>query len=47
MAKFFLDGKWKKRTITALSVALSLSFSLGIFGAWGKKTGDDQEDLDY
>ncbi len=46
MAKFFLDGKWKKRTITALSVALSLSFSLGIFAACGKTTDEDDEDED-
>jgi len=44
MAKIFENGRWKKRTLTALSVALATSLSLGIFSACD--AGDDEDDDD-
>ncbi|MDE6676294.1 MAG: hypothetical protein K2K12_01095, partial [Clostridia bacterium] len=44
MAKFFVNGKWKKRSIAALSMALSLTFSLGIFTACGSPDKEDDDD---
>lgn len=47
MAKFFVNGKWKRRAITALSVSLCLSLSMGILAACGGTEtdgGDDTED---
>lgn len=46
MAKFFVNGKWKKRSITALSVTLCLSLSMGILAACGGKTTDDDDNKD-
>ena len=47
MAKFFLNGKWKKRSLTALSLALSLSLSAGILTACGgAPSSNDEEDDD-
>lgn len=46
MAKFFLNGKWKKRTVTALTLALSLSLSAGILTACGSKPSDNNDDED-
>ena len=46
MAKFFLKGKWKKRTVTALSVAMSLTLSIGVFTACGGANNNDDDDDD-
>ena len=43
MAKFFQSGKWKKRTLTALSVALAASLSLGVLSACGGTTEDEDK----
>ena len=45
MAKIFENGKWKKRTLTALSAALAATLSLGVLAACGK-TDDTQDDDD-
>lgn len=44
MAKIFVNGKWKKRTLTALSATLALSLSLGILSACNDSTDEDEED---
>lgn len=47
MAKFFVNGKWKRRAVTALSVTLCLSLSMGILSACGGNEtdgGDEEED---
>lgn len=46
MAKFFLRGKWKKRAVTALSIALSLTFSIGLLSACGGSASDNDDDDD-
>ncbi len=43
MAKIFENGKWKKRTLTALSLALATTFSLGMFSACASPS-DDEDD---
>lgn len=44
MAKFFVNGKWKRRAITALSVALCLSLSTGVLAACGGTEDDGKDD---
>lgn len=44
MAKFFETKKWKKRTLTALSVALAASLSMGVFAACTTTTKDPEEE---
>lgn len=44
MAKFFVNGKWKKRALTALSVTLCLSLSAGILAACGGSTTDSGDE---
>ena len=46
MARFFLRGKWKKRAVTALSIALSLTFSIGLLSACGGSASDNDDDDD-
>ncbi len=46
MAKFFLNEKWKKRSVTALSIALSLTLSAGILTACGNTDPSDDDDDD-
>ena len=46
MAKFFLNEKWKKRSVTALAAALSLSLSLGIFTACSTQPEDEDDEED-
>ena len=46
MAKFFLKGKWKKHAVTALSVALSLTFSMGLLAGCNNADNSDDEDDD-
>ena len=45
MAKFFENGKWKKRTLTALSVALAATLTMGVLSACTVKE-DEPEDED-
>ncbi len=44
MAKIFLNGKWKKRTVTALTLALSATFALGVLTACKTTTNDDEDE---
>lgn len=46
MAKFFVNGKWKRRAITALSLTLCLSLSMGVLAACGGNENDDGDDTD-
>ncbi len=43
MAKILENGKWKKRTLTALSLALATTFSLGVFSACATKPDEQEE----
>ncbi len=44
MAKFFENGKWKKRTLTALSLALAATVSLGAFSACATKPEEEESE---
>ncbi len=43
MAKFFENGKWKKRTLTALSLALAATLSLGVATACAPQPDENEE----
>ena len=45
MAKIYLNGKWKKKTLIALSLSLAATLSLGAFSACAKtETGGETDD---
>lgn len=44
MAEFFLKGNRRKRTVTALSIALSLTLGMGALSACGGTKKDEEED---
>ena len=44
MAYFNQSGKWKKRTVTGLALALSAVFTLGIFTACTNETDTEEEE---
>ena len=46
MAKIFENGKWKKRTLTALSLALATTLSFGIFSACATNPDDGDDDTE-
>lgn len=44
MANFNQSGKWKKRTVTGLALALSAVFTLGIFTACANETETEEDE---
>lgn len=46
MAKFYFSDKWRKRTITALSLSLVATLSLGVMTACTTNEDDDDDDKD-
>lgn len=44
MAKFYFSDKWRKRTITALSLSLVATLSLGVMTACTTEPDDDDDD---
>lgn len=44
MANFFMKGKWKKRTLTAMTIALSATLALGFVTACAETTEEEEEE---